>query len=43
MGELAAIAGTTMSLQSMIEDGQVVLSSTEHDALVQVDMAVLKP
>jgi len=43
MGELAAIAGTTMSLQAMIEDGQVVLSSTEHDALVQVDMTVLKP
>ena len=43
MGELAAISGTTMSLQAMIEDGQVVLSSTEHDVLIQVDMTVLKP
>lgn len=42
MNALVAMAGSAMSLQAMIEDGQMVFSSTEHDELVQVEMTVLK-
>jgi hypothetical protein len=31
-----------MSLQCVIDDGQVVFSSAEHDTLVELDLQVLK-
>ena len=42
MQALAALASSNMSLQSMIEDGQLALSSTEHEALIEVEMTTLK-
>jgi uncharacterized protein YaeQ len=40
---LAALAGSNMSLQCVIDDGQVVFSSAEHDTLVELDLQILKP
>jgi uncharacterized protein YaeQ len=42
MQALAALASSNMSLQSMIEDGQLALSSAEHEALIEVEMTTLK-
>jgi len=42
MQALASLASSNMSLQSMIEDGQLALSSAEHDALIEVEMTTLK-
>jgi len=42
MQALAALASSNMSLQSMIEDGQLALSSTAHEALIEVEMTTLK-
>ena len=43
MDALADMAGSTMSLQAVIEDGDPAFSSEDHNALVQVELAVLKP
>ena len=41
--ELVAMAGSSMSLQAMIEDGYLTVSSEEHSGLTQVELTVLKP
>ena len=43
MDALADMAGSTMSLQAVIEDGDPAFSSEDHNALVQIELAVLKP
>jgi uncharacterized protein YaeQ len=42
LAALAALASSNMSLQCVIDDGQVVFSSAEHDTLVELDLQVLK-
>jgi len=42
MSALGALAGSNMSLQCVIEDGQVVFSSSEHEAYVEVQLLALK-
>jgi uncharacterized protein YaeQ len=37
------MAGSSMSLQAMIEDGYLTVSSEEHSGLTQVELTVLKP
>jgi len=40
---LSTLASSNMSLQSVIEEGQVIFSSAEHDALIELVLTVLKP
>ena len=40
---LSTLASSNMSLQSVIEEGQVIFSSAEHDALIERVLTVLKP
>lgn len=39
---LSAFASPNMSLQSVMEDEQVVFSSTDHEAMAEVELTVLK-
>jgi uncharacterized protein YaeQ len=43
LSALAALAGSNMSLQCVIDDGQVVFSSADHDTLVDLNLQILKP
>ena len=42
LAALTALAGSSMSLQCVIDDGQVVFSSANHDTLVDLDLQILK-
>jgi uncharacterized protein YaeQ len=42
LAALAALASSNMSLQCVIDGGQVVFSSAEHDTLVELDLQILK-
>ena len=42
MEAMAGLASSNMSLQAMIEDGQLALSSAEHDTLIEVELTTLK-
>jgi uncharacterized protein YaeQ len=42
MQAMAALASSNMSLQGMIEDGQLALSSAEHETLIEVELTTLK-
>jgi len=42
LAALAALASSNMSLQCVIDDGQVVFSSADHDTLIELDLQVLK-
>jgi uncharacterized protein YaeQ len=42
LSALAALAGSNMSLQCVIDDGQVVFSSADHDTLADLDLQILK-
>ena len=42
MQAMAALASSDMSLQGMIEDGQLALSSSEHETLIEVELTTLK-
>jgi uncharacterized protein YaeQ len=42
LAALTALAGSNMSLQCVIDDGQVVFSSADHDTLVDLDLQILK-
>ena len=42
MRAIAELASSNMSLQSMIEDGQLALSSAEHETLIEVELTTLK-
>ena len=42
LNALAGLAASNMALQCVIEDRQVVFSSAEHDALVEIELMVLK-
>ena len=42
LNALAELASSNMSLQCVIEDGQVVFSSADHDEFVEVELTLLK-